>query len=97
MFDTYTEEFVLFVCEACGLESDVNSQEYQGRMFCKTCYKEVIEMKAVGLSLSEELMQKMKVHVAEVKKYRLYSLGELVREAVEHFLKEIENGDRKSE
>lgn len=95
MFDTYTERFVLFVCVACGLESDINSQEYQGRTFCKSCYEEVIRMKAVGLSLSEELIKKMKDHVAEVKKYRLYSLGELVREAVEHFLKEIENGDRK--
>jgi len=39
MFDTYTEQFVLFTCEGCGLESDVNQHYVGGHVYCNECYK----------------------------------------------------------
>lgn len=53
MFDTdkYTEQFVLFTCEECGLETDINKHEVGGRTLCKTCYKEVIERENGGYEI----------------------------------------------
>lgn len=52
--------------------------------------------KMFGVRLDVELIKRMKKHVKEVKQFRLYSSGELVRESVENFLKEVEKNDRKN-
>lgn len=49
------------------------------------------KMKMIGISLGEDLIGKMKAYVQTIKQFRSYTLGELVRESVEKYLKEKED------
>ena len=51
-------------------------------------------VKMLAVRLNDQLVQRMKDRVAQVKKERTYSLGELVRVAVEKHLKEIKDDGR---
>ena len=94
MFEQKEQVYELFECEECGLDTDIDKHMIGGRTLCNICHEEVMKVGVIGARLPEHLTEKMKERVKEVKKFRSYSLQELVREAVENFLKEKENDRR---
>ena len=94
MFEQKEQVYELFECEECGLETDLNKHMIGNHTLCDICHEEVMKVGVIGARLPEHLTDKMKKHVKEIKKFRSYSLQELVREAVENFLKETEDDRR---